>query len=66
MSEERPKKELSAEGVSMMQSLEREMGVILLAWYQQPAEYAKLNEAQVKKLQELEEALKATVIAYKP
>lgn len=67
MSEERPKVgELSAEGISRMQSLEREMGVILLAWYQQPAEHAKLSEAQVEKLQELERSLKATVIAYKP
>ena len=65
MTEERPKEgELSAEGVSRMQGLEREMGVILLAWYQQPAEYAKLSEAQVRKLQELEGALKTTVIAY--
>jgi hypothetical protein len=37
MSEERPKKELSAEGVSMMQSLEREMGVTSSRGYQQPA-----------------------------
>ena len=41
------------------------MEVILLAWYRQPAEYAKLSDVQVKKLQELEKSLKATVIAYK-
>lgn len=67
MNEERPKEgELSPEGVSRMQSLEREMGVILLAWYQQPAEYAKLSDTQVEKLQDLERSLKTTVIAYKP
>ena len=67
MTEERPKEgELSAEGVSRMQSLEREMGVILLAWYQQPAEFAKLSDVQVENLQDLERSLKTTVIAYKP
>jgi hypothetical protein len=50
----------------MVQSLEREMGVVLLAWYRQPAEHAKLSDAQVKKLQELERSLETTVIAYKP
>jgi hypothetical protein len=57
---------LSAEGLSEMQKLEHEMGVILLAWYQQPAEHAKLSDAQVRKLQELERSLDATIVAYQP
>ena len=48
-----------------MQRLEREMGVILLAWYQQPAECAKLSDAQIVKLQELEASLSVTIVAYK-
>lgn len=48
-----------------MQRLEREMGVILLAWYQQPAEHAKLSDAQIVKLQELEASLSVTIVAYK-
>ncbi len=58
--------ELSEEHISEMQRLEREMGVILLAWYKQPMEFAKLNEEQVERLRKLESSLKTTVIAYKP
>lgn len=56
---------LDPESVGEMQKLEREMGVILLAWYQQPAEFAKLSDAQVDRLRELERSLKTTIVAYK-
>lgn len=49
-----------------MQMLEREMGVILLAWYKQPMQFAKLDDEQVEKLRKLEESLDTTIIAYKP
>jgi hypothetical protein len=60
------KTDLSNQDVSDMQRLEREMGVILLAWYKQPMQFAKLNDEQVEKLRKLEESLDTTIIAYKP
>ena len=57
--------DLDEQSVGLMRKLEREMGVILLAWYQQPAEYAKLSDAQIVKLQELEASLSVTIVAYK-
>jgi hypothetical protein len=67
MPEELPQNtELSAEAIGVMQKLEQEMGVILLAWYHQPSEFAKLNDAQLEQLQSLEKSLNTTIIAYKP
>jgi hypothetical protein len=67
MSIEPPRiREKSAACLSEMQRLEREMGVILLAWYKQPIMFAKLNDAQVEELRKLERTLDATLIAYKP
>jgi len=67
MSIEPPRiREKSAACLSEMQRLEREMGVILLAWYKQPIMLAKLNDAQVEELRKLERALDTTLIAYKP
>lgn len=67
MSEEIPQiAKLDPESISEMQKLEHEMGVILLAWYQQPAELAKLNDAQIEQLQKLEKSLNTHIIAYKP
>jgi len=67
MSIEPPRiREKSAACLSEMQRLEREMGVILLAWYKQPIMFAKLNDAQVEELRKLERALDTTLIAYKP
>jgi hypothetical protein len=59
-------KEKSAACLSAMQKLEREMGVILLAWYKQPIRFAQLNDAQVEELRKLERTLDTTLIAYKP
>jgi hypothetical protein len=60
------KTDLSNRDISDMQRLEREMGVILLAWYKQPMQFAKLNDEQVEKLRKLEESLDTTIIAYQP
>ncbi|MDW5563588.1 MAG: hypothetical protein SA339_10215 [Methanomassiliicoccus sp.] len=59
-------KEKSAASLNEMQKLEREMGVILLAWYKQPIIFAKLDDAQVERLRELERTLDTTLIAYQP
>lgn len=52
--------------LSEMHRLEREMGVIILAWYKQPIRFAQLNDDQVEELRKLERTLDTTLIAYKP
>jgi len=50
-------------GLSSLQSLEKELGVVLIAINQAPAP-AQLSKEQLGKLTELETQLRTTVIAY--
>jgi len=50
-------------GLSSLQSLEKELGVVLMAINQDPAP-AQLSKEQLGKLTELETQLQTTVIAY--
>jgi len=55
--------QLSVEDLNKVKELEKEIGVVLIAY--KPTEYASLDDEQVKELQGLEKNLKATVIAFR-
>ncbi len=55
--------QLSVENLNRIKELEKEMGVILIAY--KPTEYADLDDRQVQDLQKLEKNLKATIIAFR-
>jgi diketogulonate reductase-like aldo/keto reductase len=55
--------QLSVQNLSKIKELEKELGVVLIAY--QPMEYAELSDKQVKELQKVEKSTGATVIAYR-
>ncbi|MDW5562405.1 MAG: hypothetical protein SA339_04190 [Methanomassiliicoccus sp.] len=55
--------QLSVTDLSKVKDLEKEIGVVLIAY--NPTEYANLDENQVKELQKLEKNLNATVVAFR-
>jgi len=54
---------LAKSDVTKVQKLEKELGVVLLAFQEAP--YAELSSAKLKKLKDTEKELGVTVIAYK-
>lgn len=55
--------QVSDNDVKKIQGLEKELGVVLIAY--KPLEYAQLDDEQVRELQDVEKNIHATVIAYK-
>lgn|GEM_PF-863100 len=55
--------QLSVSGLNKVKELEKELGVVLIAY--KPTEYADLTEDQVKELQKMEKNLKATIVAFR-
>ncbi|HEY3420123.1 MAG TPA: hypothetical protein VGK23_06180 [Methanomassiliicoccales archaeon] len=55
--------DVSASDIKKINSLEKELGVVLMAY--KPLEFAELSNGQVKELQKVEKDIGATVIAYR-
>lgn len=55
--------QLSVNNLNRVKELEKELGVVLIAY--KPTEYAELDDKQVQELQKLEKNLKATVVAFR-
>jgi hypothetical protein len=55
--------EVSAPEIKKINVLEKELGVVLMAY--KPLEFAELSTVQVKELQKVEKDIGATVIAYR-
>lgn len=55
--------QLSIENLNKVKELEKDLGVVLIAY--KPTEYAELDDQQVQEIQKLEKNLKATVVAFR-
>jgi diketogulonate reductase-like aldo/keto reductase len=55
--------EMSASEIKKVHALEKELGVVLIAY--KPLEFADLSTAQIKELQKVEKDIGATVVAYR-
>ncbi|OFV67283.1 MAG: hypothetical protein SCAL_001552 [Candidatus Syntrophoarchaeum caldarius] len=55
-------KELTPEEIAAVQELEKELGVVLVAY----TRYADLDEKELEKIQDLEKKLGATLLAFNP
>ncbi len=55
--------DMSASGIKKVNALEKELGVVLIAY--KPLEFADLSVSQIKELQKVEKDIGATVIAYR-
>lgn len=56
---------LNKDDLNKIQSLEKETGMILLA-YEKETPYAKLTDEQVQRIQQLEKEMGVVLLAYKP
>jgi len=56
--------DLSAASIKKIKSIEKELGVVLIAF--KPLAFADLTAKQVKDLQKMEKEIGATVVAYMP
>ncbi len=55
--------DMSASEIKKVNALEKELGVVLIAY--KPLEFADLSANQIKELQKVEKDIGATVIAYR-
>jgi hypothetical protein len=55
--------EVSSSGIKKINALEKELGVVLMAY--KPLEFAELSASQIKELEKVEKDIGFTVIAYK-
>jgi hypothetical protein len=55
--------EISAPEVKKVNDLEKDLGVVLIAY--KPLEFANLSASQVKELQKVEKDIGATIVAYR-
>lgn len=55
--------DMSASEINKVNALEKELGVVLIAY--KPLEFADLSANQIKELQKVEKDIGATIIAYR-
>jgi len=54
---------MKADNVSRVQSLEKELGRYILAFYSHPLDHSNLSSRELERLQELEKELGVTLVA---